>query len=254
MSELNSRTGVSLRAVLTGVFFVLAISLISPWAILMVQGSQLTSNAIPIIAVALLFIVTVVAMPLLRSLGKTFAFNREELITIYVMMLVGSVVVTTGFTGSFLSVITGAMYYATPENEWAELFLPYIHPLLAPTDPEAVRFFYEGLPKGMPVPWDAWATPLVTWLVFILAFYLLILCLGVLLRGQWVENERLVFPLTRLPLSMIEEPEGESLLPTSSAAGCCGWGFSYRSFFTLGIRSTFTTTPSNASPSTDRSS
>ena len=70
MSELNSRTGVSLRAVLTGVFFVLAISLISPWAILMVQGSQLTSNAIPIIAVALLFIVTVVAMPLLRSLGK----------------------------------------------------------------------------------------------------------------------------------------------------------------------------------------
>ena len=83
MSELNSRTGVSLRAVLTGVFFVLAISLISPWAILMVQGSQLTSNAIPIIAVALLFIVTVVAMPLLRSLGKTFAFNREELITIY---------------------------------------------------------------------------------------------------------------------------------------------------------------------------
>ena len=211
MSELNSRTGVSLRAVLTGVFFVLAISLISPWAILMVQGSQLTSNAIPIIAVALLFVVTLVAMPLLRSLGKTFAFNREELITIYVMMLVGSVVVTTGFTGSFLSVITGAMYYATPENEWAELFLPYIHPLLAPTDPEAVRFFYEGLPKGMPIPWDAWATPLITWLVFILAFYLLILCLGVLLRGQWVENERLVFPLTRLPLSMIEEPEGESL-------------------------------------------
>ena len=142
-------TGVSARAVLTGALLVLAISLLSPWAILMVQGSQLTSNAIPIVAISLLFLLTLVVMPLLRALGSAFAFRRQELITIYIMMLVGSVVVTTGFTGSFLSIITGAMYYAAPENEWAELFLPYIHPMLAPTDLEAVRFFYEGSPKGI---------------------------------------------------------------------------------------------------------
>ncbi len=201
-----------MRAVLTGAVLVFAISVISPWAILMVKGSQLTSNAIPLIAVAFLLLITLVAAPLLRALGAGWAFNRSEQITVYIMMLVGSVVVTTGFTGSFLSIITGAMYYATPENEWAELFIPYIHPWLAPTNTEAVRLFYEGLPQGMPIPWSAWSTPLLVWMIFIFVFYLVILCMGVLLRGQWVENERLVYPLTRLPLAMIEEPEGKNRL------------------------------------------
>ena len=38
-----------------------------------------------------------------------------------------------------------------------------------------------------------------------MVFYGVIFCLGVLLRGQWVENERLVFPLTRLPLVLLED-------------------------------------------------
>ena len=205
-------SGVTWRAVLIGAILVGAISIISPWAVLAVKGSQLTSNAIPIIAVLLFFFLTFLVVPLLQGLRQSLAFSRAELITVYVMMLVGSVVVTTGFTGSFLSVITGAMYYATPENEWADLFLPYIHPWLAPTDPEAVRLFYEGLPKGMPIPWDAWQKPLIAWTGFILVFYWVILCLGVLLRGQWVENERLVFPLTRLPLAMIEDADAEESL------------------------------------------
>ena len=40
---------------LTGAVLVGAISLLSPWAILLVKGSQLTSNAIPIIAVLFFF-------------------------------------------------------------------------------------------------------------------------------------------------------------------------------------------------------
>jgi hypothetical protein len=212
MNSSTSSTGVTWRSVITGAVLVGAISFISPWAILMVKGSELTSNAIPIIAVLLFFLVTVLAVPLLKILRRSLAFDRAELITVYVMMLVGSVVVTTGFTGSLLSVITGAQYYATPENEWAELFLPYIHRWLGPTDMEAIRFFYEGLPQETPIPWAAWTLPLISWILFILAFYEVTLCLGVLLRGQWVENERLVFPLTRLPLAMIEDVDKEDSL------------------------------------------
>ncbi|MBT4496405.1 MAG: hypothetical protein HOC74_01710, partial [Gemmatimonadetes bacterium] len=205
-------SGVTWRSVLTGAFLVGAISIISPWAVLMVKGSQLTSNAIPIITVILFFLVTILAMPLLKILRRSMAFTRAELITVYVMMLVGSVVVTTGFTGSFLSVITGAQYYATPENEWADLFLPHIHRWMGPTDMEAIRLFFEGLPKDTPIPWASWKLPLIAWIGFILVFYWVILCLGVLLRGQWVENERLVFPLTRLPLEMIEDVDKEDNL------------------------------------------
>ena len=203
--DIQPSSGVSWRSVLTGAVLVGAISLLSPWAILLVKGSQLTSNAIPIIAVLFFFLLMALVVPSLKWIGGQLAFSRLELITIYVMMLVGSVVVTTGFTGSFLSVITGAMYYATPENKWDNLFLPNIHPWLAPTDREAVRFFYEGLPRGMAIPWSPWIKPLATWIPFVVVFYGVIFCLGVLLRGQWVENERLVFPLTRLPLVLLED-------------------------------------------------
>ena len=201
--------GVTARAVLVGATLVAAISVISPWAILVVKGSQLTSNAIPIVTVFILFAITAVAQPLLRLLSRRLAFCRAELITVYVMMLVGSVVVTTGFTGTFLSVITGGLYYATPENNWEGLWVPYHNRWLSPTDTEAVRLFYEGLPQGRAIPWEAWATPLLTWTSFILVFYAVLFCIGVLLRGQWVENERLVFPLTKLPLAMVEDEDNE---------------------------------------------
>jgi len=188
-----------------------AISYLSPWAILMVKGSQLTSNAIPIIAVVFFFLIIGLGIPVIKLVGRRFAFSRAELITVYAMMLIGSVVVTTGFTGSFLSVISGVAYYATPENNWGGLFLPYVHPWLAPTDPLAIRLFFEGLPKGVSIPWGAWALPLAAWTGFILVFYWVTLCLGVLLRGQWVEKERLVFPLTRLPLALLEDIDSDHL-------------------------------------------
>ncbi|MFC1526554.1 DUF6785 family protein [Candidatus Latescibacterota bacterium] len=205
--QVAARRGVTWRALLTGTALVAVISIMSPWAVMMVKGSQLTSNAIPIIAVFLLALLVGVVMPLLKLLGRHFAYTRAELITVYVMMLVGSVVVTTGFTGSLLSVVTGAAYYATPENNWGSLFVPNISRWLVPTNTEAIRLFYEGLPRGMPIPWDAWVRPLTAWMAFILVFYWVIFCIGVLLRGQWVDNERLVFPLTRLPLAMLEDAD-----------------------------------------------
>ena len=67
-----------MRAVVTGALLVALISVASPWAVLVVKGSQLTSNAIPIIAVFLLFAVTALAQPLLRLLSRQLAFRRAD--------------------------------------------------------------------------------------------------------------------------------------------------------------------------------
>ena len=118
-----------MRALLTGVVLVAAISLISPWAVLIVKGSLLTGNAIPVIAVLFFFVLTALVAPLLKSLSRRLAFTRADLILIYAMMLVAGAVVTTGFTGGFMSIISGIYYYATPENNWANLFIPHLDPL-----------------------------------------------------------------------------------------------------------------------------
>ncbi len=95
---------------------------------------------------------------------------------------------------------------ATPENEWAEYIQPYLpHWAIPSPDRQAMRYFYEGLPAGHPLPWGAWLAPLGWWLSLILAIYLVCFCLVVILRRQWVERERLVFPLTEVPRLLLEE-------------------------------------------------
>ncbi len=194
-------------ALLTGVVLVAAISLISPWAVLIVKGSLLTGNAIPVIAVLFFFVLTALVAPLLKSLSRRLAFTRSDLILIYAMMLVAGAVVTTGFTGGFMSIISGIYYYATPENNWAHFFLPHLGPWVAPQDSAAVQLFFEGLPPDASIPWSAWVRPLAAWTSFMVAFSVVVFCLGVMLRGQWIDRERLVFPLTQLPLAMIEDAE-----------------------------------------------
>ena len=205
-AEVGRASGVSLRALLTGAVLSGAISVLSPWAILMVKGSQLTSTYIPIISVLFLLVLTGVVVPLLGSISRRLAFCRSEVITIFAMMLVCSGITVT-FTAQFLSVLTGARYYATPENNWDELFVGFQHAWLVPTDWDAVRYFYEGLPKDAGIPWEAWLVPLSSWMLLMLLIYWVVLCMGVLVRGQWVENERLLFPLMRLPMALIQDRE-----------------------------------------------
>ena len=148
---------------------------------------------------------------LLKMLGRGWAFSRAELIVVYAMMLVGSVVVTTGFTGSFLSIITGAAYYA-PLKMPGRAFRRIYPPLANPHRYRGRAPVLRGTAQGSTIPWSAWSRPLVAWICFIFAFYWVLFCLGVLLRGQWVANERLVFPLTRLPLAMLEGADSAPLL------------------------------------------
>ena len=71
------------------------------------------------------------------------------------MMMVACALPTTGLVAYHLPILILGFYYATPENEWAEVILPHVPEWMAPRDPGAVRYFFEGLPDGEAVPWDA---------------------------------------------------------------------------------------------------
>ena len=70
----------------------------------------------------------------------------------------------------------------------------------------AARHFYEGTPQGevVRVPWGYWWPVIRNWGVFICLYYLATFFLFGLLRKQWVEAERLAFPLARVPLEFTE--------------------------------------------------
>jgi len=181
-------------------------------------------------AVFLFFVLAFVINITLGRLRRRWALSAGELIVAYIMMIVASAIPTMGLTSQLLPLITAPYYYGSGESKWAQYLWPNLqgewtihvfgHALviprkgwLTPIDMTAIRQFYQGLPSGQSIPWAAWAKPLIAWLLFICALYLVMMCTMVILRRQWVERERLAFPLTQLPLEMAKGADLGPLTP-----------------------------------------
>ena len=96
-----------------------------------------------------------------------------------------------------------AFWYATPENEWAQLFHKYIPNWLSVSDKRILLGYYEGESTLYTTErLRAWLVPLASWAAFLMLIVFIMLCLNVILRKQWMERERLTYPLIQLPFEM----------------------------------------------------
>ena len=196
--------GATLRAVAVGAVLCALIGVGTPYACHVMHASYMALDFSTPAAVFLFFVLVFLVNGALRAIWERLALTSGELLVVFVMMAVGCAIPTMGLTGYLLSTIAAPFYYAAPENQWAEILLPHVPKWLYPQDPFAVRWLYEGLPRGESIPWGAWAMPLLHWASFLLVLYFVMICVMVILRRQWVDNERLVYPLTHLPLAMVE--------------------------------------------------
>ena len=162
-------------------------------------------------AVFLLFLLTLFINPLLKLVHPSWGLNRRELLVVYVMMVMASPIPTL-FVAKFLSAISYPFYYATAENEWRQLIHPYIPDWLMVHDLETARKFYEGSGRDEPIPWEVWRSVIVVWTPFICALFLMMISFMAILRKQWIEHERLIYPLMQVPLAMTEEGEDDQKL------------------------------------------
>ena len=192
------------RAIILGSILSLAIGLILPVTEFLIQGTRLGLSSATPAAFFLLFVILIGPQFLLKSLKPKWALKRGELLVIFAMMMVATVIPTRGFGGPFFSMITGSTYYASEENEWAKLIHPYQSGNIVVKDSKAVRQMYEGL-EGAPVPWNAWMRPLGWWSFFVLCMAAMVISAMLLLRRTWIERERLVFPVAQVALAMVEE-------------------------------------------------
>lgn len=126
----------------------------------------------------------------------------SELLAISCMGMVAALMQGEWLSGYFLGIITAPTYFATPENRWDELLFQHIPDWSIVADRQATSGFYESLPKDASIPWQAWIAPLVWWGGFLGAVLLSGLCLSVILRKQWMEHERLSFPIATALLEL----------------------------------------------------
>ena len=206
------KSGVTKRALLIGALLCFCIAAGEVYGVAVLHGSAMCADFSTGGAIFLFFVLVLGINVLLKCIGKKAGLSSSELIVVYIMMIIACTIPSWGFVMNLMPLLVGIFYYATPVNRWAEIIHPHIPRWLVPQDKEAIRCFFEGLPKGGNIPWGAWLLPLFNWVVFILVVYFVMICIMVILRKQWIEKERLTFPLTELPSEMAKE-DGKSVIP-----------------------------------------
>ncbi len=199
------------RAILVGAALAALINVWEPFGYYVSRGLWMRFGYISV-AVLLPFLLLVFPVNVcLRAIRRSLAFQPWELVIIFSMGMVAAAFPSLGIIGFLLSYISAPFYYASPENFWAEWMSRTMPRWLAPSDTgRAVEWLFNGLPRAEAIPWHAWLVPLFWWGVLIAALLLCSFCTMVILRRQWVDNERLTFPLAELPMLLMEERRGSA--------------------------------------------
>ena len=199
----------TLRALLIGLALVILQTAITPYNDYYLQGTDISGNHFPLGAVFTLIFLTIGINPILKKVLPRATLNPAELIVIWVMMGVSSAIPSKGMMGFLLPYLAAPVYFATSENEWADTLHPHLPEWLIVWDKNAVTNFYEG--ESL-VPWALWIKPLLVWTVFIILLYCVTICVSIVIRKQWVERERYIFPLVTVPVELVQQTPSQSNL------------------------------------------
>lgn len=195
---------------------------------------QLTASMIPVVTYAALVVLMLMINPLLRLIRVIRPLARGELLCLFCAMLVTSGIGVFGLTSQLVPMVATPWNpeWATPQSGWQDDLQPHLNPNLYITDTDVIREFREGIRLTAPdgriihrprttdslaekwdygvrvfrqIRWPVWLKPLGFWLVFVGASYGFFYCLSYLVLRYWWLREKLIFPLARLPESLMPQ-------------------------------------------------
>ena len=139
----------------------------------------------------------------LQKFAPKLSFSRSEFLTVYVMLVILSTVVGTRMMSFFVGVLTYPFWFATPKNEYAELFHRYIPSWFTVSDKKLLREIFEGEESFYTAEYiEAWLTPMIVWTAIIFGIFFVFLCFNIILRKQWTEQDKLSYPIVQIPLEL----------------------------------------------------
>jgi hypothetical protein len=153
----------------------------------------------------LLFLVTLLNLALRRIAGERAAMNQPELLTLYVMLSMSSAIAGVSHLGFLPLSLPGPYWYARTEAGSADV-AALLPSHVGPRDPAILKGFYQGNSTFFQAAvLAAWAYPLLAWSLFLLVLLWTMLCLSVIVRRRWADEEHLTFPVLAVPLEITRE-------------------------------------------------
>ena len=155
-------------------------------------------------AVFITFIISLLNV-LLRKLNKNLALRPSEILIIYIMLAVATAATGHDTVEMLTQVVGYPFWFATPENEWEDLFFQYLPRWLMVEERNVLEGFYTYGESFYELRvFKAWLYPLLFWAAFLVVLYFCMMCINIIFRKQWIDRERVSFPVARVPLGLAD--------------------------------------------------
>lgn len=209
---------VTWRSVLIGLVGGSLICGLTPYNDYALNNVPMVGNNLPVGAMLLAFVFVVFVNAPLSRFWPRRAFGSGELAVMFAMTLTACAVPSAGLLRYLPHLMVRPFWFAREDPEYASVLqrteLPgWLFPSYADTDrtrwgsdPIATGFVTRWVEDGPP-PIGAWVTPVLAWSIFVFALFGALLCLLAIVRRQWVEVERLSFPLSEVQVALVEAPK-----------------------------------------------
>jgi len=212
----SERRAITLLTVLVGLVLIVVANLASCYSHYICGSSYIAADYFPLsVAFPFFFLLggaNLAVHFLGRAVGrKTWGFNSRQIIVIVIMLLIGSTVPTYGLIGAIVPAMTGLVWFSSAETPWLTTLLPHVNQHLMPSSIEAIRSFYLGSSSG--IPWGDWIVPIIAWSGFLFAFYIFCLALVSIFTRQWMDEERLRFPIAQMAVEIAKPASEGSRVP-----------------------------------------
>lgn len=170
-----------------------------------ISAASLVASALAILMLALVYN-TVVA-----PLGTRWQLRPSEMMVLFSAVTISAIMAGFDLIQNLPPILMLPFHYANEANRWSRFF-PHIPEWLAPRDPAVVKGFFTGQTSFFrPETLSAWLIPMAAWGGFLLLIAWTMLCMNVIMRRRWVEEERLTFPILQVPILMTQEGNLRSL-------------------------------------------
>jgi len=196
-------TGVTPRAWIISLVLIPLVVFWVEYNEIVAQGSELAAMSLTMAAVFPLLLLVAVNL-LLKKWRPQWALMQSELMFIYCLTTVAAYISGIGMIQFLNPTLVGWRHFATPTNHWGNW--QFLVPRWAVPPADVVEGYYLGHSSFFtPRNAAAWAGPICLWTLFILTLMTAMYCVSSLLRKQWVENERLAFPIVIVPLAITQD-------------------------------------------------
>lgn len=153
-----------------------------------------------------ILLVLVLGSALTRRFAPRFALHRNEMLVIYLMVTIASVLAGHDMVQVVAPQVIMPYWLATPENKWEQLFFDFLPKHLTIRDPRIYTPAFLGYSTLYTKERIlAWLPPAMSWAMFLGVVSTMMLCINAILRRRWMDLEKLNYPLTHLPLELSEE-------------------------------------------------